>query len=315
MPRDRCSSDRARARAAAVAGRLGAGPRRPTTVYAVPTTVQFMNHADDRLRGMSTNPFNLKAQAVILNENGKEKGNGPFPGDDILYSFKLYAEPEATTAAGHGHLHLLLRRSASSATCDSYFDLAGGAAARVRAGGLRRHPASRSASPAARQVPRRARRGERDPGREERRAARAAAPGIDAMRRLAAAAASPSSPRSALAPRAPGHSLTIYAVATKGQYANHADDRARGVLDNPFNADENKLPANGKATRAGDNALIALQALQRPVVQEADRLRHVLLHLHHRPGRALQRGLRAERRRDDRLRADELRRRRPSPSR
>ena len=25
------------------------------TVYAVPTTVQFMNHADDRLRGMSTN--------------------------------------------------------------------------------------------------------------------------------------------------------------------------------------------------------------------------------------------------------------------
>ena len=37
------------------------------TVYAVPATVQFMNHADDRLRGMSTNPFNLKAQAAIFN--------------------------------------------------------------------------------------------------------------------------------------------------------------------------------------------------------------------------------------------------------
>jgi hypothetical protein len=56
-----------------------------------------------------------------------------------------------------------------------------------------------------------------------------------------------------------GHSLTIYAVATKGQYANHADDRARGVLDNPFNADENKPTGNGKKTRAGDNALIAFK--------------------------------------------------------
>ena len=56
-----------------------------------------------------------------------------------------------------------------------------------------------------------------------------------------------------------GHALTIYAVATKGQYANHADDRARGVLDNPFNADEDKPTGNGKASRAGDNALIALK--------------------------------------------------------
>ncbi len=61
-----------------------------------------------------------------------------------------------------------------------------------------------------------------------------------------------------------GHSLTIYAVATNGQYANHADDRARGVLDNPFNADENKPTGNGKATRAGDNALIALKLYSDP---------------------------------------------------
>jgi hypothetical protein len=30
------------------------------TVYAVPATVQFMNHADDRLRGMSANPFSRR---------------------------------------------------------------------------------------------------------------------------------------------------------------------------------------------------------------------------------------------------------------
>ena len=35
---------------------------RTFTVYAVPATVQFMNHADDRLRGMSSNPFNQKAR-------------------------------------------------------------------------------------------------------------------------------------------------------------------------------------------------------------------------------------------------------------
>ncbi len=54
-------------------------------------------------------------------------------------------------------------------------------------------------------------------------------------------------------------SLTIYAVATKGQYANHADDRTRGALTNPFNVDADKPTSNGKASRAGDNALIALK--------------------------------------------------------
>jgi hypothetical protein len=33
---------------------------RNLTVYAVPATVQFMNHADDRLRGMSANPFSRR---------------------------------------------------------------------------------------------------------------------------------------------------------------------------------------------------------------------------------------------------------------
>src|SRR3954467_9096989 len=69
------------------------------TVYAVPATVQFMNHADDRLRGMSANPFNLKAQALIFNDNGKEKVDGPFPGDDILYAFKLFSDAGRTKPA------------------------------------------------------------------------------------------------------------------------------------------------------------------------------------------------------------------------
>jgi hypothetical protein len=96
-----------------------------TTVYAVPTTAQFMNHADDRLRGMATNPFNLKAEAVIVNANGKEKGNGPFPGDDILYSFKLYKSPKLGKPVGSA-MFTCYYTFAKKATCDSYFELTGG---------------------------------------------------------------------------------------------------------------------------------------------------------------------------------------------
>jgi hypothetical protein len=95
------------------------------TIYAVPATVQFMNHADDRLRGMSTNPFNLKAEAVIIGANGKEKGNGPFPGDDILYAFKLFADTNRTKPMGTA-MFTCYYEFAKRATCDSYFDLARG---------------------------------------------------------------------------------------------------------------------------------------------------------------------------------------------
>ncbi|MES1246325.1 MAG: hypothetical protein ABUS54_01475 [Actinomycetota bacterium] len=102
----------------------------PTTalklrVYAVPATVQFMNHADDRLRGMSTNPFNIKAETVILGKNGKEKGNGPFPGDDILYGFKLFGDAKRAKPLGTA-MFTCYYAFHKQATCDSYFDLDGG---------------------------------------------------------------------------------------------------------------------------------------------------------------------------------------------
>lgn len=95
------------------------------TVYAVPTTVQFMNHADDRLRGMSTNPFSLKDEAVILGGNGKQKGNGPFPGDDILYGFKLYTDAKRSRPIGTA-MFTCYYQFAKRATCESYFDLTRG---------------------------------------------------------------------------------------------------------------------------------------------------------------------------------------------
>ena len=109
---------------ATAASRTGQATR-TLTVYAVPATVQFMNHADDRLRGMSANPFNLKAQTVIFNDNGKEKGNGPFPGDDILYAFKLYADAARTQKSGTA-MFTCYYGFGKKATCDTYFDLARG---------------------------------------------------------------------------------------------------------------------------------------------------------------------------------------------
>ena len=109
------------------------------TVYAVPATVQFMNHADDRLRGMSTNPFDQKADAVIIDAGGKQKGNGPFPGDDVLYTFRLYADAKRTKAVGRATFTCYFQ-FVKRATCDSYFDLAKGvmlASGEVRFGASR----------------------------------------------------------------------------------------------------------------------------------------------------------------------------------
>jgi hypothetical protein len=95
------------------------------TIYAVPSTVQFMNHADDRLRGMSANPFKFKSESVILGQNGKEQGNGPFAGDDILYGFKLFGDAKRSKAIGTA-LFTCYYEFAKRATCDAYFDLAKG---------------------------------------------------------------------------------------------------------------------------------------------------------------------------------------------
>lgn len=94
-------------------------------LYAVPSTAQFMNHADDRLRGMSTNPFNVKTQALVIITKGNEKENGPFPGDDILYTFKLYGSPKLAKQIGSA-MFTCYYHFAKRATCESYFELGGG---------------------------------------------------------------------------------------------------------------------------------------------------------------------------------------------
>jgi len=69
--------------------------------------------------------------------------------------------------------------------------------------------------------------------------------------------------------RADGRSLFFYAKPTQAQFINHADDRARGLKSNPFNADIDLPPppkanAGKKGGRAGDNALFAFKLYSGP---------------------------------------------------
>ncbi len=65
-----------------------------------------------------------------------------------------------------------------------------------------------------------------------------------------------------------GRSLFFYAKPTRAQFINRADDRARGLKANPFNADivppPPKANAGKKGGRAGDNALFAFTLYSGP---------------------------------------------------
>lgn len=94
-------------------------------IDSVPVSAQFMNHADDRIRGMTNNPFDVYARALVILTKGSEKGNGPFPGDDVLYSFKLYQGATAKKAAGSA-IFTCYYDFLKHATCDAYFELKDG---------------------------------------------------------------------------------------------------------------------------------------------------------------------------------------------
>ena len=82
-----------------VSGSAGAAARAPqhVTVYSITTEEQFLNHADDRQRGFGDNPFgNFKAPTPTT----KEHNAGPFPGDQALFTFKLYSDPNRKKQIG-----------------------------------------------------------------------------------------------------------------------------------------------------------------------------------------------------------------------
>jgi hypothetical protein len=98
---------------------------RNLTLHSVAQTAQFINHADDRLRGMGTNPFNVKTQNLVIVTKGTEKEDGPFPGDDVLYTRKLFATAAHDKSAGSA-VYTCYYTFQKRAVCHAYFALDGG---------------------------------------------------------------------------------------------------------------------------------------------------------------------------------------------
>ena len=74
---------------AAVAPAGQAAGTKGLTIYAVATRAQFTNHADDRVRGSGSNPFNVDVKHL---PTPKTTGKGPQAGDEALFTFKLYSD-------------------------------------------------------------------------------------------------------------------------------------------------------------------------------------------------------------------------------
>lgn len=98
-------------------------------VYAFPDSQQYLDHNDDEARGTQNNPFGprLYPQCLSLPHPQKvacdaaatradsakidEHNNGPFAGDQSVFSFEVYASPARSKQTGTAAL-----------TCQYYFD-------------------------------------------------------------------------------------------------------------------------------------------------------------------------------------------------
>ena len=67
--------------------------------------------------------------------------------------------------------------------------------------------------------------------------------------------------------------LGVYSIATAVQYINNADDEARGVINNPFDAKENKLRPhltfNGSGPFAGDVTVFSFKLYDSPKLKNS----------------------------------------------
>ena len=107
----------------------GGAVARALTQFAYPTKEQCLDHNDDEARGDTNNPLGprqypqckklvyaqeadcvaaiTKAASITIDEHN----NGPFPGDQAVFAFKLYTDSSRRTASGSAVL-----------TCQYYFD-------------------------------------------------------------------------------------------------------------------------------------------------------------------------------------------------
>jgi hypothetical protein len=103
-------------------GSAGSAKTKRLLLYSVATEEQFVNNADDRQRGQGNNPF---GNYHDLTATTREKGNGPFPGDEALFQFDLYTGKDLKTPAGTA-VFTCLYNFKKNAYCAATYTLKGG---------------------------------------------------------------------------------------------------------------------------------------------------------------------------------------------
>jgi hypothetical protein len=117
-----CSVAAAFSATGATASPTAAQGQQRFTLYSVTQIEQFLDHSDDRSRGKGNNPFgNFKDSKTVT----KEAGNGPFPGDNAVFSFGLYTSPDRKTSVGSAVFTCTYNFN-RHAFCDASYQLAGG---------------------------------------------------------------------------------------------------------------------------------------------------------------------------------------------
>jgi hypothetical protein len=94
--------------------------KRTLIIFSVAEQEQFTNHQDDRIRGGSKNPFGNFNDVTASTKTGA----GPFPGDQAVFSFNLYADPLLKRRIGTASFTCQYN-FAKNAFCDASFQLPG----------------------------------------------------------------------------------------------------------------------------------------------------------------------------------------------
>src|SRR5581483_491488 len=104
----------------AFVARAGARSHRVLTLYSVATGLQYINSADDSVRGKANNPLNSTQNR--LSPKGAASGKGPFAGDIALYALTLYSDSTLKRRAGTA-VYTCYFNYDRHALCQAYYKL------------------------------------------------------------------------------------------------------------------------------------------------------------------------------------------------
>ena len=107
----------------AFVARAGAAPHRALTVYSVATGLQYINSADDSVRGKVNNPLDSTQNRLAPKHPGSQ--NGPNAGDIALYALKLFSDTTLKKPAGSA-VYTCYFNYDEHALCQAYYKLAAG---------------------------------------------------------------------------------------------------------------------------------------------------------------------------------------------